>query len=343
MGTAKRPDWAFKTDNLVEESESVPLFARALPEDIEQHPDFYALHQLAEEGTPDERAQTHKEHGNDFYKLAVKASSSEARTRSLHNAREFYRRGIDIGCTDAALLASLHTNKALVELHLGNHRLAAHDSSLALEARAESPKALLCKARAQHRLGKNKEALESIDALLILGESEAALQLKNGILNGLAIEQAHAQEEERIARIEALMKKKKIAIGPKAHFLCLLEMKTPLSGSLPAISRDQIVWTVLLFNSAYARYELVTDVGEADMLHDHVDALLKAQGWDKEKYKAGFELVFIPVQGDRILIRRGAPFGRVLQGEGIFVSDCYPAFFIEAAVPSQHSMPEEAS
>jgi tetratricopeptide (TPR) repeat protein len=82
-----------------------------------------------EEGTPEERALNFKDQGNKKLETANKFK----KTLYYKEAMEFYTKGIAIRCADAELNCALHSNRAHVQLVLGNWRHAYNDARRAIE------------------------------------------------------------------------------------------------------------------------------------------------------------------------------------------------------------------
>eukprot|EP00873_Tetraselmis_striata_P040434 jgi/Tetstr1/460698/TSEL_000554.t1 len=104
-----------------------PYFWDTIPENADEHPAMAAMEAMLEEDTPEERALNYKTQGNK--KLAVAKDSKNK--LYYREAVAFYTKGLAEECADAKLNAVLYSNRAQVQLTLGNNAKALVD---ALEA-----------------------------------------------------------------------------------------------------------------------------------------------------------------------------------------------------------------
>jgi len=88
-----------------------PLLMTKLPNDPESNPSLSALLQMVhEDGTPEERAENWKEHGNDSFKLG--------KEQGYRDAVQFYSQALDVRLNDNAKNSLLFTNRAAAHLQL---------------------------------------------------------------------------------------------------------------------------------------------------------------------------------------------------------------------------------
>jgi len=177
--TKRSPPLASTTT--IEESADLPaLFWDAMPDDAEAHPDFLALQALAEESTPAERAENFKVQGNDKVKLGLAAKNRHV----LREAVDLYGKGAALRCGDADVNGALLSNRAHVQLLLGNWRHALRDAEAAAALRPAD-------AKARHR---------ACRAALELGELARAAALLRGcgleVARGAAADGEEEQGEE---------------------------------------------------------------------------------------------------------------------------------------------------
>jgi tetratricopeptide (TPR) repeat protein len=158
-----------------ENDEQLPaLFWDTMPDDPESHPDFAALQALAEESTPEERAENFKTQGNNKVKVGLQAKNRHL----LRDAVDFYGKGIAVRSTDPLINAALLSNRAHVQILLGNWRHALRDAEAAARLRPDDPKA-------RHRAAR---------AALELDELGRAAALLRGV--GVGVERGEGDEEE---------------------------------------------------------------------------------------------------------------------------------------------------
>lgn len=104
--------------------EEFPLFMQSLPSDANAgNVPLEALQALLYEGTPEEQARNFKTQGNECYVLGQPGP--------LRDAIRFYSRGLETGCQDRKLLATLHLNRSAACLALGRTEDAFRDAQKA--------------------------------------------------------------------------------------------------------------------------------------------------------------------------------------------------------------------
>ena len=265
-----RPAYAFQSDNLVEEMEKVPLFMTKQPDpNGPGNVVLDALQALLYEGSPEEIATNFKERGNEAY-LA-----------GQHNdALQFYSRGLEqIECGDGQLMATLHLNRAAVQMHLQNYRMAIGDCEAALEILAALPielmvegqivKAHVRAAKALHAVKRHSEALNHLDrANELHPETPTAIQdllgsVKSALQEDLMRKQVQAKEEKVMNRIRALLRRRNVShvAGCERDLLALIAP----TGDLPdlgtvrfvSLSAIHLQWPVILFYPPYGQLDFI--------------------------------------------------------------------------------------
>jgi tetratricopeptide (TPR) repeat protein len=183
-GPAKYKD-GLSEDNWEEELEQIPLFMTKAPEDVdpESAPAVAALQDLIyQEDTPHSRAMAYKEDGNEHFGK-----------KRYKRAIEAYSRGLGQQCSDQALVAILHCNRATSHYHLGNFRSALTDASHAHKSDPGYMKAVIRAAECCVRLGRYSEAVQWCDTGLRREEKQGRLRE----LRARAVAEGKRQERDR--------------------------------------------------------------------------------------------------------------------------------------------------
>ncbi|OIR58689.1 MAG: TPR repeat protein [Amphiamblys sp. WSBS2006] len=308
----------------------IPFFADTIPGNMEEHPDFQALQQLADEGTPEEKAATYKEHGDDFYSQAGRCRDPADKVLSLRNARTYYTRGIETGTSEEAVLCGLYKNRSVVEFYMGNHAAQIKDCDRALEIGGECIRTRARKADALFRTGRYGEALLETEEILKKEKNRKVEELQEKIQAEIERENKKKMKQGKIAEIESEMKKRHIAVGEKNHFDIILHSGVDRDAVFPFVRKGTMFWTVLFLYPHYGRYDVVTEVSEADCLEKHIELLLGECDWDCDGVysKRKRASVFFIDNNRKIEIDRKETLGAGLQKEGVFVSDCFPVFYV---------------
>ncbi|KAG9350924.1 hypothetical protein JZ751_024813 [Albula glossodonta] len=168
--TKQKYKGAFNEDNWEKEFDTIPMFMKKAPEEIDpqKHPDLACLQAIIhdDDRTPEEVAKSLKDEGNEYFK-----------EKNYKKAIVSYTEGLKKKCGDTDLNAILHTNRAAAHFHLGNMRSALNDSTAAKKLKPDHLKALL-RAGAQccMELRSYGEALQWCEAGLRLQPKDRKLQ-----------------------------------------------------------------------------------------------------------------------------------------------------------------------
>ncbi|THH33600.1 hypothetical protein EUX98_g574 [Antrodiella citrinella] len=171
--------------------DSVPLFMKSLPEDLDD-PVVSALQSLAFEGPPDEIAQNFKEQGNDYFK-----------SKRHREALGFYTQGVDAKPDDQTLLEALLCNRAACNLELKNYGSVLKDCSRALTINPKSSKAYYRSASALISLNRLVEALDCCDRCLQYDPDNANVRA----LRSKAATLKETKDRKEAVRLEQIRKK----------------------------------------------------------------------------------------------------------------------------------------
>lgn len=259
------------------------LFWDDMPDDPD-NPDLAAINAIIEESTPEERAANFKDQGN----RALRTGLQQRKKFYLRAAIEQYTQGIGLACADAALHATLLSNRAHVNLLLGNFRNALLDAQDALrfdpgnvKAHYRAAKAALslrqydtCRKLATAGLAAVPDAPE-IAALL--GEADAR-QAETDAAEAAETARQHAMRAPARALADALLSRG-WAIG-RPQF--------GVGDRKPTLEGNEVRWPVLFFYpEASMTSDAVEDFGEHDPIGAHLDLMYGPEAppleWDVER------------------------------------------------------------
>ncbi|KAF8072387.1 ttc4 [Scenedesmus sp. PABB004] len=246
------------------------LFWESMPDNAEEHPDYVALQALAEESTPEERAENFKTQGNGKLRVGLKAKNRLL----LREAIEFYDKGLALRCGDAAVNAALHNNRCHVNSLLGNWRSALQDSSAALRLDPGNAKATFRGARAALKLGEWARCEELLAAGLAAdpaGQELLQVQQELGAARRRHEDQLAAQAAAREAAL-APARKLAAALALKGYRLTLPEVQ--VGAKRPRLDAEGAVhWPVMLMFPETGQQDVVEDWHEDSTVADHLDVM----------------------------------------------------------------------
>ncbi|KAI1892003.1 hypothetical protein AGOR_G00149520 [Albula goreensis] len=167
--TQQKYKGAFNEDNWEKEFDTIPMFMKKAPEEIDpqKHPDLACLQAIIhdDDRTPEEVAKSLKDEGNEYFK-----------EKNYKKAIVSYTEGLKKKCGDTELNAILHTNRAAAHFHLGNMRSALNDATAAKKLKPDHLKALLRGAQCCMELHSYGEALQWCEEGLRLQPKDRKLQ-----------------------------------------------------------------------------------------------------------------------------------------------------------------------
>ncbi|KAL1022770.1 hypothetical protein UPYG_G00032070 [Umbra pygmaea] len=186
---------AFSEDNWEEEFNTVPMFMKTAPEDIDpmKHPELAAIQSIIhDDDRPlEEQAKSLKDEGNDYFK-----------DKKYKKAIVSYTAGLKKNCSDSNVNAILYTNRAAAHFHLGNMRSALNDAVIAKKLKPDHIKAFIRGASCCIELKKYADAFQwSEEGLKLQPTDKKLLELR-------ATADRHKRAAERDAR-KAKVKEKK--------------------------------------------------------------------------------------------------------------------------------------
>ncbi|KAI9209518.1 uncharacterized protein BJ171DRAFT_418357 [Polychytrium aggregatum] len=278
---------------LWEQFNSTPLFMNSLPEDAEQNETLMALQSLIYDGTQEEIAENFKNQGNEAFKDGPKR---------YKDAIGFYTQGIDAKANDDALNSVLFSNRAAVNLELGNYRRTLNDCASALKFNPANVKAYYRSAKACLALDKYEEALDCCERGLLHDPQNKALVAEKGkVVKKMAErdekqrrqrerEALKKQQEERIKAAIELRGIRLITNAPKIDPDTEEVTKTaphPLADEHRVrfdAGSDQLVWPVLFLYPEYHDSDLITQFYEDDTFAAHLaEMFAEPPQWDAKR------------------------------------------------------------
>jgi hypothetical protein len=261
------------------------LFWDEMPEG-EDNADLAAINALIEETTPEERAAGFKDAGN----RALKAGLAQRKKFYLRQAVEQYTEGLGVGGTDAGVTSALLSNRAHVNLLLGNFRNAMLDGRDAVRFDPGNLKG-------HYRAAKGALGLRQWDECrkLVAAGLAAAAHAGGGVpseLEALAAA-ADAGEAREAAAAAAEAVRQREARAPAAALADALlgrgwRVGVPQFGvgdRQPRVEGGEVHWPVLLFYpEAAMQSDTVEDFAEGDTFGDHLDVMFGPEApplaWD---------------------------------------------------------------
>eukprot|EP00051_Salpingoeca_urceolata_P034063 m.23372 g.23372 ORF g.23372 m.23372 type:complete len:436 (+) comp7152_c0_seq1:237-1544(+) len=299
-GIIPRPkDALIDPDKWEEQIDKIPLFMTKAPtqEQIDTNPTLQALQAIVDESTPDEQATYHKDHGNEEYKKGRNAKDKKLRVYHLRRAVDMYTQGIaEVGCENATIIATLHTNRAAANLMLGNNRKAINDCKASVKLNPQNIKAYWRAAVAFRNISKHDEAIEWCDKGLQIDPrcAELSTQRKASVKAKSALAKQQRMRDREVKKKETAQTK--LADTIKAHGVVM--RAGPNSSTAPEDARvtlddeGQLHWPAVFYYPEHQMTDFVTDFAEEQTFDDHLEVMFPPNGpfagWDqKQEYRHG--------------------------------------------------------
>ncbi|EGC32391.1 hypothetical protein DICPUDRAFT_38478 [Dictyostelium purpureum] len=263
----------------------LPIFMNDLKEGDNEH--VAALQAITDESTPDEIAENYKELGNDYFR-AGKARYKEA----LH----YYNKALSVKCDDLKKNSAYLTNRAAVNLELGNYRNVIQDCTIAIEFNPLNIKGYFRMAKAFIALSKFKEAIETCDKGIEQDpESKDLPTLKQTAQKKIddikrreqeKIDRETKKEQELNALATKLYEKNKYKLG---HPIMDLSQYTYQSDR--KISFDEngdVHFPVVFLYPEFGKSDFIMDFQEDHTFGDHLSMMFPPENpefppWDSKK------------------------------------------------------------
>ncbi|GBF91215.1 hypothetical protein Rsub_04884 [Raphidocelis subcapitata] len=276
------------------------LFWDEMPDKPEEHPDYAALQAIADECTPEERADSFRKQGNKKLEVGLKAKNRFL----LREAVGLYTKGLELQSSEAGVNLALYNNRAHVHSLLGNWRNSLEDSQAARRLDPSNVKAAFRAARAAAKLGQLELAGRLVDGGLALDPaSKELLKLQSDLAPARAAAEARARaeaeaEERRMAPARAL------AAALTARGYRLTRPQVAVGTRRPYADAAGVVhWPVLLMYPETLQQDVVEDWADEDCVADHLDVMFGEGApplpWDAagEYSRARVELYYLANAG----------------------------------------------
>eukprot|EP00036_Acanthoecidae_sp_10tr_P010671 CAMPEP_0182917798 /NCGR_PEP_ID=MMETSP0105_2-20130417/1713_1 /TAXON_ID=81532 ORGANISM="Acanthoeca-like sp., Strain 10tr" /NCGR_SAMPLE_ID=MMETSP0105_2 /ASSEMBLY_ACC=CAM_ASM_000205 /LENGTH=418 /DNA_ID=CAMNT_0025054817 /DNA_START=83 /DNA_END=1339 /DNA_ORIENTATION=- len=348
---------ALSEDNWEEELDAMPLFMKKTPtqEDIDKNPQLQALQAMIhEDSTPESRAESHKDHGNSLLAEAkkMKGVSKKVKTAEFKKVLQAYDAALAEECKDAKLTSVIHSNKAAVNLLLGNRRTAINDCKAAIELNPENVKAYWRGCTANVQLEHYDAAIEFADGGLridptnktLAAERQKAVKEK-GAINKKARQKAAQvrKKEKKDAELLAAFKSRRLKFQKPVEIELDVSMKgvRAAGGEVFIDDQRQLHWPMILLYPEHQQTDFIQDCAETHAFEDHLAIMFNPKDsipWDAEnKYKAGALSVYFETQPERdymktklVRVQPDVMLGEAIQDARYTLVDLTPAFFVLA-------------
>jgi tetratricopeptide (TPR) repeat protein len=271
-------------DSVPKPDEGLPaLFWEDMPDDAD-NPDLAAINSIIEETSPNERMLGFKDYGN----RALQTGLQHRKKYYLRQAIEQYTQGVNVeGSDDTELKSILYSNRAHVNLLLGNYRNALVDAKDAILYNGKNVKAFYRAAKAAAAISLWDECRKFCAQGLELDSDNDGIKK---ILNG------SVAEEERRRKAAAAEAARQFELRkPSAEIADVLESRGwrigrpqfSIDSRKPRIEQGEVRWPVLFFYpEGGMQNDAVEDFGEHDTFADHLDVMFGPDApplsWDAE-------------------------------------------------------------
>eukprot|EP00475_Leptophrys_vorax_P027037 TRINITY_DN3850_c0_g1_i1.p1 TRINITY_DN3850_c0_g1~~TRINITY_DN3850_c0_g1_i1.p1 ORF type:complete len:386 (-),score=116.12 TRINITY_DN3850_c0_g1_i1:86-1243(-) len=311
----------------IERVEKMPLFME-YDHEGEQIAELDAIKALQAEETPEERAETFKDSGNEAFK--------RGKVR-YGDALRYYDLGLDVGCTNNTLNSLLWANKGQVHLSLENYGKCISCCKAAIQLDRKNLKAYFRCAKAYMGLGKFEECIEfcrkglfqcpKLDAKKPFRSLLAKAKEKMEALEKKQEEYKKAAEEKESLQLLFLeackLRQLKYKNTGKTSYQ-LLAQKYDYDNHYDAANHE-LHWSVLILYSRDSMSDFVRDWNESVEIWDQLAMILPATkeiegegvdgeqkrdvvqfpAWDRnqEYYLDNVNVYIENAQGEKILIQ----------------------------------------
>ncbi|KAI8825649.1 uncharacterized protein EV422DRAFT_135244 [Fimicolochytrium jonesii] len=306
-------------DKFIDDLMKTPLFMKTMPteKDLEENETLAAIHSLIYDGTPEEIAMNFKNQGNESFK---------AGKREYKHAINYYTKGLEQKADNAELNATLYSNRAAVNLELGNYRKVLNDCAEAITLRPETIKAYYRSAKALIALDKLAEAIDCCDIGLKIDPNNAALSVerKKAVDRKMLQEETdrkRKEREERIKREEGEVQQAILSKGIKPIRSNKPSKDTEQPAIVNSLHSDHkikydaqtniLTFPVVFLYPEHSQSDLIAAFNEDDLFQAHLEMMFgdESPSWDTGKtYKPDdLEIYFegFPNNGPAKLLRVG--------------------------------------
>jgi len=355
----KNKDYRYKDglteENWEEEIKKIPLFNlknnEITQEMIDNSPELQALQQLKYEcDTPLASAMALKDDGNHNFQYKKYRWAITSYTEALKEKHN-----------DFQLFATLYTNRAAANFHLGNNRSALNDALRALHYKPQHMKAISRCAVCCFDLEKYDECVSWCQKGLEVEPNEAKLTELARKAAHQKKQQERDQRKEENRKIKDLTKlnrligaieernitieckDKKISQKRLIEKLIQSDPVKPHYGKLYLDQSSVLHWPVYFLYPESNQSDFIEDFNELNTFADHIDIVFEVlPDWDTEqKYKPEHVEIYFETQEQVIHVNRNMNLRTVLSDPRYLLRDGCPAFMIVSKASEFHKkMPE---
>jgi len=326
-------------ENWEEEIKRIPLFSNEVTqEDIDNSPELQAMQALKYESeNPLESALAHKEDGNHNFQRKKYKQAIIAYTEAIKEKHD-----------DKLLYATLYTNRAAANFHLGNNRSSLNDAMRALHFKPGHMKALLRCATCCFDLEKYDDCVSWCEKGLKLDKNETRLTelMKKAEYQKKQVERDARKEESK--RIKDLAKRKRLldaleerdiniesstgkSKGSNIEKLLSTSGSSPHTGKIYLDESNVLHWPVYFLYPEYNQSDFIEDFKETHSFVDHLYVFETLPDWDVEqKYTVeNIEIYFEDKWQKKIIhLNHNISLRKILSDSRYLLRGGCPAFMI---------------
>ncbi|GAV50140.1 hypothetical protein ZYGR_0S02740 [Zygosaccharomyces rouxii] len=262
-------------DEILEELNRQPFFMTQLDEtdgDKGANLELEALKALAYDGEPHEVAENFKNQANDLYKA-----------KRFKEAREVYKKGIEIKCNDDKVNESLFANLAACELEIKNFRRCINLCQKALQFNPKNMKCYYRIAKAFYQLNKLDEAKESVKFGLTIDSENKSLQTLEGVID----RKQQELHEAKVKRLEEKQKKENLQFifngalrmrnidNVATEKPSELVQEAGISLEDPLDPQSQLIFPAIIMYPTTDEFDFVAQVGELTTVQELIELIMQ--------------------------------------------------------------------
>lgn len=240
---------------------------------------------------------------------------------------------------DDALNATLHVNRAAVNLELKNYRSVLNDCAEALKLDPNNVKAFYRAAKACFSLGKMDDALDAVKRGLKVEPENAALKGEQARIQAKVTEQKAKEAEKLKQEREAKMAELRLNQVIRQRNL-KMRGKPKIDDAKVRLdpTTNRLMWPVFFLYPEHKESDFVRAFDEADTLDDQIYTMFEEPApWDEAKeYRPDNVEIYIEdadSDGKRLYrVPSDKMLGVILMSKGFVIVDGTPSFLV---VPKQ--------
>jgi hypothetical protein len=283
---------------------------------IAASPELQMLQAIKDEDSdPESRALYCKDHGNTAFVKFKGEKNLKVRDVNLHKAIKYYADGLEEKCDNIKLNSLLHSNRAAVNLILGNSRKVLSDCADAVQLDPSNIKAYFRGATACCKIDKYAEAIRWADNGLSVDPANKTLvdvRLKAAKQKGVVDKRARklaAAERKDAAHQKALADaitgrgialKDGVEVQMTQHPMRKGVVDTATGGAVFLDADLMLHWPMTLLYPEHKQTDFIKDFNEGHCFLDHLDMMFDHRvPWDAEgKYRPDNLVLYFETQPD---------------------------------------------